>query len=375
MVSSFYTSIYLTKVHPEKLLGNFYAWMQLSILSSIVLRLGLDIFALKTGYTCSLNQILKVYLKELKNNILIVIITILLSIFYLYTYSTNQNIIIFTSFVFLFIINCVISEFLRSNGYQLLPLLVQNLVIPLGLILFSKHFDLYYIVFVSQVFSLLLQLCVYFLYLQKSFASEIDSSEANYYNKTNIINALASYSDVIVISIFCKSEEVVYYYIALRIANICNIFLGVVNGIIAPLYARMWKQNKKSKLKLLYKNNLKIMSICGLIFITIILLYGDKLIFIFYNENFSDSIFYLKILSIGMVFSLLTGTSGYFLMMTNDTKLYNNILLKNGILSFLMIIVFGYLFHVNGVTFIVAISFAAKNLITFYFLLKKIKTL
>ena len=357
-------------------MGNFYSWMQLSILSSIVLRLGSDIFALKIGYSCGLNQIFKIYLKELKNKITIVCITIILSVIYLCIYCVNDNIIEFLTFVFLFIINSLISEYLRSSGFQLLPLFVQNLVIPLGLILCGKYFDLYNIVYISQILSLFLQLGFYSFYFKsEGVNSKLDTSEVSYFNKNNIINSLVSYSDIIVISVFCGSDDVVYYYIASRIANICNIFLGVVNGIIAPLYSKLWMNNKKMKLIQLFKKNLYFMFFIGIIYITSIYVFGEKLILFFYNKNFSDTVYYLNILSVGVVFTLLTGTSGYFLMMTNETVLYNNIILKIGVFSLLLLLVFGYYYEVEGVAFIVSLSFIMKNAITFYFAVRKLKTL
>jgi O-antigen/teichoic acid export membrane protein len=78
---------------------------------------------------------------------------------------------------------------------------------------------------------------------------------------------------------------------------------------------------------------------------------------------------------VGAVFTLFTGTSGYFLMMTNETVLYNNIILKIGVLSLLLLLLFGYYYEVEGVAFIVSLSYIMKNLLALYFAARKLKAL
>lgn len=118
---------------------------------------------------------------------------------------------------------------------------------------------------------------------------------------------ILGYTDTIVLTYFSGLKSVALYNIAFPTANALSYFPKAIVGILVPLSAELWVKNRKDMIsagiELLYKYS--IMIIVPAVFLMFSL--TDLIIIILFGENYIPASNALKILSIGMIFTVLYG--------------------------------------------------------------------
>lgn len=129
---------------------------------------------------------------------------------------------------------------------------------------------------------------------------------------TNTGLIILGYTDTIVLTYFSGLKSVALYSIAFPTANALSYFPKAIVGILVPLTAELWVKGRKEMIgagiELLYKYS--IMVIVPAVFF--ILSLTDMIVIILFGENYIPAGNALKILSIGMIFTVLYAINSAF---------------------------------------------------------------
>jgi len=176
--------------------------------------------------------------------------------------------------------------------------------------------------------------------------------------------------DLLILSIFRPLNEVGAYNIAVRLTNAVNFILFAVNTIAAAQFSRFYKEKDLVNLKAAVKNSTRLAVAASLPLLLILILFPEKVLGIFGSEFLAASQA-LVILTLGQLVNVISGSVGYFLMMTDQEKNYLKImgltLFANLLLGLLLIPTMG----IPGAAITKAVSLSLWNLAAVLYVKRK----
>lgn len=176
---------------------------------------------------------------------------------------------------------------------------------------------------------------------------------------------IMAWSDVIVLGIFSSPEEVGVYSVAARIVMVTSLVLIAVNSVVAPRFARFYKENKVDKIALLAQGSSVILMITVLIPTIIFLSYPDSIMGLF-GSDFVIGATVLTILAIGQFVNVSCGSVVYLLTMSGREVALRNIMLISAVINVVLSIVFVNLYGMMGVALATAFSLSLWNIWAMY---------
>lgn len=226
---------------------------------------------------------------------------------------------------------------LKKTAYFILISNILNQFIFLLLLVFDTYFqykDIYTLYSISIFISLIIAILI--LKLDNKFYSlnitriKINVKYIMDYSKPMLfissVSMIFSWSDVLMLSSMATLEENGIYAVAYRLAMVTSIIMVSINSIAAPKFSELYKTQELERLKKLLKTTTNMTVIIGIPIVSSLILLSDFFMGLF-GDEFKEGSSVLIILSIGQLFNMLSGSSGWFLQMTNNHYVLQKVLI------------------------------------------------
>jgi len=278
----------------------------------------------------------------------------------------------------------------QSGGRSLLSVIIINISYPLIfsiLIIFntflnieSTAFDLVRLLFLAIIISCVCSLLLWCKYIFTSIKPLLYLKKIKYkYLVTTLIsftlilicNTIMQWITPIVSNYYISSEEVALVSVCLRIGLVISFFFVSLNVVFAPSFSNLFTEKKLDELKLMVRSSTRLIVILSLPAIILLLCFPEFILSIFGREYMQASSV-LRIICLGQLINVLTGSVAFLLTMTGNEKIFRNIILFN---TFVMVVNLNFLgnsFGVIGIAYAVVFSVTIQNIIAVYFVKKKL---
>ena len=134
-----------------------------------------------------------------------------------------------------------------------------------------------------------------------------------------VLQQIAQVLPLLALGVLATSAEVGVYYAAMRTAALTGLVLIAVNSILAPKLAALYQLNDMKSLdQIVRSSGLLILSVAAPVLILFIAL--PEFVMQIFGADFTGHGNLLRIMAVGQLINVATGTLGYVLMMTNRGK-------------------------------------------------------
>jgi len=180
---------------------------------------------------------------------------------------------------------------------------------------------------------------------------------------------LINWLDILMLGIFSNEQSVGIYNAAQKLAVISGLSLFAINAIATPKFIEYFAKNDFKGLENIVAKSTKLIFYTS-VPILIVFMVFPKAILSINGQEFVSGYTALIFLCIGKFVNSASGSVGFILQMTNNQKIFQNVLLfaavLNGILNYFLIPKFGF----NGAAFASMVTIGAWN-ITLVLIIKK----
>ncbi len=389
----------IAKFYGANGVGFFSTMWTILMVSVVFSKLGFDTSIVKYIAEFSkkneLRNISEIYLRSIKfiiiSGIMVMIIILLLSNIIsqlLFDSDAYGNHIFYLSFG---ILPLTLLNFNAESQKALKNITVYSILQNGSINLFLSLFLFIYIFFgistglISIIYALLLTIVflmfVSFIFVFKNIKLQQPSTNFHLSNRqilkttipmllSNSLFLIMNWIDILMLSFFKSEIDVGIYNTSLKIASLSTIILIGINSIAMPKYAEL--RNEKLRFKKFVKQTTFLIILTSLPIFLGIILFPDFLLTIFGNE-FVTGKATLLILSSGMFFSAISGSTVHILNMTGNEKIVQNVLLFSAGLNFVLNFILIPFYGIIGAAIATAMTTIFWNIVTQWFIYKNFK--
>jgi len=382
---SFVALLLIAQVLGVKGYGLFMLGLTITNILSIFVRLGLDNVVLKN--VSSLRESSPMLSEGyLVSTLKVVIVVSVFMMFFLYStaeiISTNvfdkpNFASVFQIFVFLIPVNALVfifAEYFKAILKPLFSTFWQSIFPPL-LFIFLCLFSIFY------GYEISLETIVYF-WILGFVGSLIIFYVFRFLQKSNrlikkirlwkLINQgipmlmvssgalVLAWSDIIILGILGTDEDVGIYSAASRIVLVTSLLLMAINALTAPVFSRLYNENKIEELAKVAKLSTNILAVTVFIPTLVLFTYPDEILGLFGNE-FKEGVLLLPTLAVGQFINVSCGSVGYLLTMTGLEKKFSYIMLTTAAINIFLSVFLFNIYGILGVALSTAISIIIWN--------------
>jgi O-antigen/teichoic acid export membrane protein len=185
------------------------------------------------------------------------------------------------------------------------------------------------------------------------------------------MNLVMSWTDVLVLGIWSKPAEIGFYGVSMRIASLSAFALTAINSVVAPQFAGLYARGEHRALARLAERSSFWMLLAVAPGIVVLLAFPEFVLRAF-GSNFEPGAWPLRILALGQLVNVGTGSVGYLLIMTgNQTLLRNNTTvwaMANLVGNLILVPSYGAV----GAATATALSLACMNVVSWHMVRKKL---
>jgi len=347
---AFATSVMITRIYGPEIYGEYS--LVISIISFLMMfnLFGLDLYMIKKVNEYTDESIIFGFIKKSVNifskiSILIMILGVCIGLFISH-YLFDGRLYLISLFIGLMTIMLstikLISNIYRAHGSVFRFSVNENLLfqLPLFLVVLASFFFqknelhpiwLYFInLFVAAVFAFVICL----LFINKKYRSVVLKK----YDSTVLVHAYPmmftssiiyamSYADTFMISSFMDNFQVGLYSGIMKLSIPLSFMSGAISSYIAPKIARFYNDGDIKSVKKMYKTVITLLIVFGLLLLTIFFTFSDFFLNLFGPEYLAEiNTYYIYILAT-FISGALFGPIGYFMIMTNNQKIFLYILI------------------------------------------------
>lgn len=132
---------------------------------------------------------------------------------------------------------------------------------------------------------------------------------------------------VIVLGIYGSEAETGYFSIAARFATLTTFVLAAINSIAAPKFAELFHSGKTEELLHVARRTTKLIFWTTAPVLLALICLGQPIIRILYGRDFTVAYTAMLILVVGQFVNSASGSTGYFMNMTGNQVVYQNVML------------------------------------------------
>lgn len=189
---------------------------------------------------------------------------------------------------------------------------------------------------------------------------ELYTASINLWVASNM-TLLTLWSGILIAGAMVPAEELALLSAAQRTATLTSFVLMVVNMVVAPRYAHMWKRGDVAGIRRLAKWSTRGMIAMVTPVVAIMVLMPEKVMSLF-GEGFEEAGVLLAIMAVGQFINVATGSVGYLLNMSGHEKDMRRVTLFAGPLTIASALVFTYEWGVTGAAIATALGVGVQNL-------------
>lgn len=246
----------------------------------------------------------------------------------------------------------------------------------------------------NDYFPLLSVLCAYFftgiagfVFIEKKFSKEIKVKKKNIEIKNvsfkhiysistpmlvSSLSSLAiSHTGIIILGIFRDDFYVGIYDVAIKLATLTVVILNAINSMTGPKFSEMYYSDNLKGLHFLAKKSSRLISFITIPIVIFIIFFGKKILMVAFGQEFIIAYPAVVILSIGQLVSAMCGSTGVFMNMTGNQKMYRNILIVTSVANIILNFLFIPSFGIYGAAIVSMLSTAGWNIFTLFFIKNK----
>ena len=179
------------------------------------------------------------------------------------------------------------------------------------------------------------------------------------------------WSGILIAGAMLPAEDVALLTAAQRTAMLTSFVLMVVNMVVAPRYARLWKEGNIERIQYLAKWSTRGMIAMVLPVIAVMMIWPEKVMGLF-GEGFEEAAIPLMILAVGQFVNVATGSVGYLLNMSGHEKEYKIITTMAAIVTLLLVLSLTFYFGMLGSAIATSFGVVLQNLLSLFFVRNKI---
>lgn len=188
----------------------------------------------------------------------------------------------------------------------------------------------------------------------------------------SIMSLAVQWSGILIAGAMLSAEEVAQLTAAQRTAMLTSFVLMVVNMVVAPRYARLWKEGNIDRIRYLAKWSTRGMIIMVLPVVAVMVTWPEKVMGLF-GEGFEEAAVLLMILAAGQFVNVATGSVGYLLNMSGHERDFNRVTFLSGPTTIGLSVIFCYYFGLIGVAMATALGVALQNLLGLFIVRVKLQ--
>ena len=186
-----------------------------------------------------------------------------------------------------------------------------------------------------------------------------------------MMSQMVQWSGQFMAGAYVSSEALAQLAVAQRTAMLSSFILIAVNLVVAPRFAKLYRDNDMAQLERLAIKSVKLISLFALPVIGVMLVFPSFLMSLFGSE-FKEGAVLLQILALGQFINAMTGSVGFLLMMSGHERDMRNVTLVSGSLALLLAWFLTAQFNIIGAAIGTAIAVATQNLLAVYFVKKRL---
>ena len=134
-----------------------------------------------------------------------------------------------------------------------------------------------------------------------------------------VVTLLMLWSPTILIGIWASLKDVSIFSTAFRVAMLLSFVLSAVSSVIAPDFARLYKQEKMSELEALVKKSILLLAVVCIPVLILLLKFGDA-VMAFFGDEFTKGSIILNVLVFGQCINIVSAVSSILLTMSGYIK-------------------------------------------------------
>lgn len=199
---------------------------------------------------------------------------------------------------------------------------------------------------------------------------ELTSASANLWVASNM-SLTTVWAGVLIAGAIVTAEELALMAAAQRTATLTSFVLMVVNIVVAPRYAQMWKNGDMAGIQRLAKWSTRGMIVMVTPVVLVMVLLPGQVMSLF-GEGYGEAGILLRIMAVGQFINVATGSVGYLLNMSGHEKDYRQITLFVGPLSIIFALVLVNVFGVIGGAVAVSLGVGLQNILALFIVRKRL---
>lgn len=197
-----------------------------------------------------------------------------------------------------------------------------------------------------------------------------------YHSSSNLWGAAIStlavqWSSILIAGAYIDSFAFAQLSAALRTASLVSFILMIVNMVVAPRFALLWKKGSIPELVKLAKWSARGCFLIATPAVILVIIMAEQIMGMF-GDGYSSGAIYLTILAIGQYFNVVTGSVGYLLTMSGHEIDYRRVTMIVGLLTIFM----SYFLISNsgalGAAIAAAVGLTTQNLCAFFLVKKRL---
>lgn len=393
LCTTFITTIFITRFFGVGTFGNYSLIFALSQLVALFFTLGIPNTLIKIIGNNNFNtsQAKKILVKGIKVSLIFSLIPVLffsygsefLSSHVFHNYNLKNYFFIVTFSIPLFIVHEIFLYFFVATKnflrYNLFMFVIPNILLIFFLFIFY-HNGLYnqYTFFAYTLAILFTVIAESFIIFEFKTQKEYVPISTKQLLKTaspllfsGLFLYLLNYTNVIMLGIMTNETQVGIYNIAYKIGNVGFLIIISVSTIITPKMAELYGKGNLQELKKLTHNSTRLIALLSTP-IVLILIFFSKFFLSFWGKEVEQGSTTMIIVSLGVLFSAISGNVDQILNMTNNQIILRNVTIVsffiNLSLSYFLIPIYG----IKGAAISSLLTNIGINLMCIYYIKKKL---
>ena len=179
------------------------------------------------------------------------------------------------------------------------------------------------------------------------------------------------WSGILIAGAMLPAEDVALLTAAQRTAMLTSFVLMVVNMVVAPRYARLWKEGDIVRIRYLAKWSTRGMIVMVLPIVAVIMIWPEKIMSLF-GDGFEKASLLLVIMMVGQFVNVASGTVGYLLHMTGHEREVKYAMIFSGIFTLMLTAALIHLYESVGAAIAVSIGIVLLNMTMLYFVKQRL---
>ena len=175
-------------------------------------------------------------------------------------------------------------------------------------------------------------------------------------------------SGVIILGMLRTEAEVGYYAMVVKLAGLITFVLYAIDSMAGPKFAELFYLNKIEDLLHVAKKSAKLIFVITTPMLLIFIIFGKQILSIAFGQGFSSAYLALVFLVVGQFVNSISGSTGMFMNMTGNQKVYRNIMIFAAFLNIGLNIWLVPQLHIKGAAIAAMASLCFWNITTLLYI-------